>query len=371
MYGGAIMSDAGLVASSDYKGFSKYEFVTEYIQAGNVRTFFTSCSSMPVVFINSAENVAASILAIRKVSGGHYVDILSDGLCSLIIFAPLTASPSGYGLAFFDASGSPTYISSMKMLALKAIGTLSEIVTMSAPGNSFSYSAAHLYGTKTERTDLVSAGTTLVNIWGPVSTYICEWKDVYTWTSWYEDVNTQVCVWKYVSTWGNWYIYGTYYDYSKNTYVMGYHYENGYKDVYTNVCEWKPVSTRKEGFKYIRTYVCEWKDVYQWIPVTSFIWASVRTTNWAIYRGAAFFSNGYVKFRWVLHKSGFYKDVLTSYLDANTDNLFILSQNQLMAAYQQEQAVGELTSGSNFPYTNVTSNLVPTQIAILSKEDYV
>lgn len=318
MYGGAIMSDAGLIASSDYTGFAKHESVTAYTTSGNVRTFFTSAPTAPFVVICPAANVAVGILAIRSTAGGYYIDVISDGHCTIIVFVVLTGAPSGFGLAFFDGSGNPTYISSRKMLALKSLGLVSAASSMAALGDAVSYSAAHLYGTtsQSEQTLIVGGGVDAQYI--PVNTYVCGMKSVF---------------------------------------------QCGFRTSWDGTSSYQCWTEDQ--------YVCEWQMVNTWVYTNYQTWAQVRKTDWNIYRGAAFFSGGAVVFRWVLHKSGYFKDILNSWTNSQTSTPHPLTASDIVAAYQNSQYSGELTSGSTFPYTNVTHNLVATNAATLTKADYV
>lgn len=331
MFGGAIISDNGLVASSDYPGYMKHEVVSSYSRDGNVNTFFTSSPTYPMVFAKPVGTAAVAILAIRSGVSGYYVDVLCDGACSIIVFRSISGAASGYGVAFYNASGALTYSSESDMLMCNSIASMADGVSVGVTGDAVSYSAAWLSCSKTNTAELP-----LIDTWYWVTTYYTQdWvcKDELQWQCGTE--NQWVC--------------GPVYDYASNRYI--------------DVCGYAPVYV----CKYVSVNVCNYVQTLHSVDNYREIYADVTKTDWSIYRGAVFFSGGTLNFRWILHKSGFFR-TLNGVTDAPgyvkpTYNAFYASQ---WGAHN-----GSIASGGSFPYTAATYNGVLTYAATLRSSDYV
>ena len=331
MYGGAIISDNGLVASSDYPGYMKHEVVSSYSRDGNVNTFFTSSPTYPMVFAKPVGTAAVGILAIRAATGGYYVDVLCDGSCSIIVFRAISGGASGFGLAFYNASGVLTYSSEKDMLASNSIASMAAGVSVDVVGDAVSYSAAQLSCQKT-----YTAEYPQIDLWYWVTSYytqdyVCH--DELQWQCGYQS------------------------QYQCN-YV--YDYSTGFS---STVCSFVPVYV----CQYVSVYVCQYVQTIHFVDNYLAIYADVTKTDWAIYRGAVFFSGGKLNYRWVLHKSGFYRTfngaTAAPGYSAPTPNEFYASQ---WGAHN-----GAIASGGSFPYTTQTYNGVLTYAATLRSSDYV
>ena len=349
-YGGAIMSDSGLIASSDYVGFSFYERVTYFVLAGNVRTFTTSCPTFPAIFIKAGQGVAFGILSVRKNETGYLIDIISDGSCELLIFKQMSDEPlSGYGIAFLNADGKVTYISNKKMLALNSIGVVSsDSQVLSVTGDCATYSAANLLTESSASDEWVQVSTGVGTEYVKVSNYTCEYVPVQVTKYGFRDTTVFEC--GYVPGWD------------------GTPSFSCYNKTVSQFTSWTETEMQLQ---------CGNKETMQFVTYITYTSALVRTTSWKISRGCVYFNGASLTFRWVLHKDGFYKDIINSMTTttALTGGGAVVSPTlsiaEINAALGVEAYRGELARGNVFPYSNGAHNTKSVIAGTLLEARYV
>ncbi len=121
-------------------------------------------------------------------------------------------------------------------------------------------------------------------------------------------------------------------------------------------------------------YVCG----YQNVIITVFVYARIRTTNWTIDRGVARVNSAgtAVGFDWLLHKSGFYKQILSYFASSWSGST---GPNGAPLGYAVPQSFidsvitnvsGELSITNAYPYTSSRANM-GAQICLASnRSDY-
>lgn len=351
-WGAFIKSDDGsLLVTPDTPC---YEFVGEYSpwsRSGNVNTYDVPLDEYPLIFINIGANNSAGILAVETVTGGWRISVLASVNCSILVFRRISGAPAGYGMAVYGANGQLMFDSSRNVLNVRNAANLSEGGSFAAsPGvDSVSYTCGPVWPSQTQS-----------ERWEFVNTYI-EPDQQYICTRNFECNWVQECSFRHVCRTTSQFICRI--DFSGR-----------------QTCSFEPVQTC--GFENVCEQVqrCGFVERCQWIWInnTYDIYARVRRTDWVIRRGVAQINSGSVSFNWLVHKSGYYDDVL--YLSSSTISSVPPGQGIVfvppgyMAPDPHFSSIlfvqGELNRTNTYPYTASRANQLGLTCLTSVRSDY-
>lgn len=333
--------DGSLLVTSDTP---TYEFVQELDPAsrsGNVSVYNVTTTAYPLVFVNCGRENSGSVLAIEGFAGAWTVTVLSNVSCKIEVFVPLTsASESGVGMVIYDANGKPVFDTNKKILNARAIGTLYESgAALASPvgTNMVAYTGGPVRPAKTESSEWV-----LMESWAYADTqYLCSYENQYVCTT------SDVCniVWQQVCT---------------PQFTCGLDYMGNFSCYYVDSCSLQPVTvcSPQQSCSYQLVQVCGFQTIMNYAD----IYAQVKTTSWTIDRAVAkISSDSSVSFDWLLHQSGYYKEI-TNY--ATYGYSFSLNGSSLPPSYipspvfitNTETYNGILTKDNKYPYTSDRAN---------------
>ena len=352
-WGAFIKSDDGsLLVTPDTPC---YEFVGEYSpwsRSGNVNTYDVPLDEYPLIFINIGANNSAGILAVETVTGGWRISVLASVNCSILVFRRISGAPAGYGMAVYGANGQLMFDSSRNVLNVRNAANLSEGGSFAASSgvDSVSYTCGPVWPSQTQS-----------ERWEFVNTYI-EPDRQYICTNTFECNWVQECSFRHVCRTTSQFICRI--DFSGR-----------------QTCSFEPVQTC--GFENVCEQVqrCGFVERCQWIWInnTYDIYARVRRTDWVIRRGVAQINSGSVSFNWLVHKSGYYDDVL--YLSSSTISSVPPGQGIVfvppgyMAPDPHFSSIlfvqGELNRTNTYPYTASRANQLGLTCLTSVRSDYV
>jgi hypothetical protein len=329
--------DGSLLVTSDTPCYELYGEHAPTSRSGNVNTYSVGCTAFPLIVVNCGAGGKAGVLAIEGSAGNWIVSVLCNLPCNILAFVPISGNvTAGYGLAAYDASGRLVFDSFRKILNVRHINALYEGASFQSTAgvNALSYTSGPVKPAKsaTEQWVYVESYTYLVVTYQCTYQfqYIC--KDVFScWTE-------TVCG----------FVGADYMCYADS------------RCGFITQC----------GYEYVT--VCGFTDTH----VTELIEAKVRTTNWSIERGvASIAANGVVSFDWLLHKSGYYKEVVQYTFTNIVTNI---GQIGLPSGYSppsgfyttNEVFEGELTKNNTFPYTSDRANTGALACITTVRSDY-
>lgn len=352
-WGAFIKSDDGsLLVTPDTPC---YEFVGEYWPAsrsGNVNTYNVPLDEYPLIFVNIGAGNSAGILAVETGTAGWRISVLASVTCSILVFRRISGAPAGYGMAVYGANGQLVFDSSRNVLNVRNAANLSEGVSfaVSSGVDSVSYTCGPVWPSQTQSDRWEFVDFYMI----PDLQYICTTNFECNWV--------QECSSRYVCR-------------TTSQYVCGFDFFGNYS------CSFQPVQTC--GFENVCETVqrcgyverCQWT----WIHNYYYIHARVRRTDWVIRRGVAQINSGSVSFNWLVHKSGYYDDVL--YLSSSTISSVPPGQGIVFVppGYQPPPGYltnilyveGELDRFSTYPYTTDRANHIGLTCLTAVRSDYV
>jgi len=333
--------DGSLLVTSDTP---TYEFVAEVnpsSRSGNVNTYSVSTSNFPLVFVKCGSGNSGSVLAIEGQSGSWTVTVLASVSCPIEVFVPLSgASTTGVGMVVYDANGGPVFDTNKKILNARNIGTLSEggALASSVGTDMVAYTGGPVRPEKSESLAWVDVDTIVDITQQYICTsslqYVCEIQPVYG------------CTTQYVCT----PVFSCSFDPFSGAFSCGF----------VDSCSYVTVC----GFT--DQQVCSFKNVevcgFQNVTTLVFISAQVRTTAWAIYRATARINaDSSASFNWLLHQSGFYKEVIqyqtVGYSQTLTGAFLPPGYTPPALFFLSAEAYdGLLTKDNRYPYTTDRAN---------------
>lgn len=352
-WGAFIKSDDGsLLVTPDTPC---YEFVGEYSpwsRSGNVNTYDVPLDEYPLIFINIGANNSAGILAVETVTGGWRISVLASVTCSILVFRRIRGAPAGYGMAVYGANGQLMFDSSRNVLNVRNAANLSEGVSFAAsPGvDSVSYTCGPVWPSQTQsdRWEFVQSYRDSNQEYSCTRNFECNWVD--------ECSFQQVC--------------RTTSEYVCRTDFSG-----------RQTCGFEPV--QRCNFENVcqRVQRCAFVERCQWIWVDTIydIYALVRRTNWVIHRGVAQVNSGSVSFNWLVHKSGYYDDVVRLWSTTLSSVPPGQGTNTMPPGYVPPDphftailsVQGELTRTNTYPYTASRANQLGLTCLTSVRSDYV
>ena len=316
---GAIFraTDGTLLVSADTPTYELVEQLNPYSRSGNVSTYVSSSDGYPLVFVKCGAGYSSSVLAVEGGPSSWVITVLCNVSCPAYIFAKLSSvSTSGVGLVVFDADGNPVFDTSKLILNARTVSLLTENVTFQSVSgtNMVAYTGGPVKPSKSE-----SESWVLVDYYAYTTTeYVCQQELQYVCTTNYD--------------------YQCTYDYVTGSYN----------------CQYVPVQSC--SYQYVQ--VCRWVTVNN----TASIYAKVRRTDWSIDRATAKINtNNVISFQWLLHKSGYYNEVI-EYMTYSY--AYSLTGQNLPPGYfpppaffaNTETYDGILTKNNRYPYTTTRAN---------------
>jgi hypothetical protein len=353
-YGAFFIADDGtLLVTSDSPCYEFVAEVTPSSRTGNVNTYSVNTTVVPLIFVKCGSGYAGGVLAITGSSGSWTVSVLSDVSCNIEVFVPITgASTTGVGMAIYKSDGTPVFDSSKKILNARVINDLSEGVSFATPSGTDM--VAYVSG-PVKPASSTSDETVLVDSYGYTDRqYVCRQNFENVCTTNYE----YVCRSQYVTSSS----YQCTTDFSGNT-SCGFVTTSGYQNVcgyeYVTSCSYQYV--QHCGFEYIQTFA----DIY----------ASVRTTTWTIERAVAKILDTTISFSWLLHQSGYYKEILSYDTQGYTLGLtsFFLPSGYIPPVIfinNNTNYSGALTKDNRYPYTTSRANTGALACITSIRSDY-
>lgn len=311
---GAIFraTDGTLLVSADTPTYELVQQLNPSSRSGNVSIYVSSSVGYPLVFVRCGAGYSASVLAIEGGPSSWVITVLCNVSCPAYIFAKLSSvSTSGVGLVVFDADGNPVFDTSKLILNARTVSLLTENVTFQSVSgtNMVAYTGGPVKPSRS-----VSESWVLV--------------DGYVYTT-----QEYVCELQYVCT--------TNYEWQCTTDYLGF-----------TSCQYNPVQS------------CSYQQVCRWVTIqnTASIYAKVRKTDWTIERATAKINtNNVISFQWLLHRSGFYNEVIEY---ATYSYSYALNAQNLPPGYfpppaffqNTETYSGILTKNNRYPYTTDRAN---------------
>lgn len=348
-WGAFIKSDDGsLLVTPDTRC---YEFAGEYwpvARSGNVNTYDVGLSEYPLIFVNVGVGGAAGILAVETGPAGWRISVLATTSCPILVFQRIGGSASGYGMAVYGANGQLVFDSSRNVLNVRNASNLSEGVSFGAASgvDTVSYTCGPVWPSQSqaERWEFIEFYAM------PDHEYVCTLQQVC------EPIYRCNQVYQCTPT---------------STYVCGFDFFGNYS------CSFQTVNSC--GYVTQCDYVteCRLDYVCTWVAITTYysVYARIRRTNWEIRRGTAQINAGSVSFAWLLHKSGFYDEVL--YITTATDSMpvgpgFVPPGYIPPPGWQptKEQVQGELNKTNVYPYTTSRANQIGLTCLTAVRSDY-
>lgn len=345
--------DGSLLVTSDTPCYELYGEHAPTSRSGNVNTYSVGCAAFPMIVVNCGAGGKAGVLAVEGGAGNWTVSVLSNVSCNILSFVPIAGSvTAGYGLAAYDASGRLVFDSFRKILNARHINSLYEGASFQSTAgvNSVAYTSGPVKSGKSvsEQWVLVEwyAWTDSVYTCNYESQWICRDQQVYQCTPVYACYPLFTCGMDAFGGFSCWTEQSCYW-----TTECGY--------VTQQVC----------GFEQVQ--VCGWQTIQNFSEVD----ALVRTTNWTIERGvASMASNGVVSFDWMLHKSGYYKEVVNyqtiGFSQSMSGGLPIGYFPPPIFFTNTEVFEGELTKNNTFPYTSDRANTGALGCITAVRSDY-
>lgn len=346
--------DGSLLVTSDTPCYEMVGQFSPTSRSGNVNTYRVTSQAFPLIVVNCGAGNKAGVLAVEGGAGNWTVSVLSNVVCDILAFVPIAGTAtSGYGLAAYDSSGRLVFDSFRKVLNARHVGSLAEGVSFQSTAgvNSVAYTSGPVRPTS-------SASQQWVNVafWPYSDTqYVCRFEQQYVCRQEY----VFVCNLQYVCT----PVFTCNYDPVTGSSSCGYVDSCGYQTVCGNelqtVCRFENV------------------EVCGFVTVTNLaqIDALVRTTNWSIDRGVATISaSGVIGFDWLLHKSGYYKQILEyatfQYSFSTVGGLPIGYVPRPIFVDQNSVYEGELSKDNTYPYTTNRANTGALACITAVKSDY-
>lgn len=318
----AIADNGNLLASSDSANYELSGRYTNGVRTGTVTEYVITPVDYPIIFIEIPVGGKAALLTVS----GSLVRVIGDGNYPINVYRRVQGA-AGYGVAAFDATGAMTFKADAGLLNVRSIGTMGVGGSFSGQGTAISFPSLASYTTKYESTGEVYADRFVTN-------------------------DTQ---WRYVCT--------THWVYQcKQEWECGDKYDP-FSGKYKYVCE---LVTR---CAYVPEERCKWESYI--ITTITYVYAVVKTTNWAVYRSVArrVSETEYVQ-DWEVHVSGYYKDVVgwRSY-DVTLNPLgYYLPPGYIPPTYFYDPTSdyygysGAFTALSTFPYSNGQSKSITASI---------
>lgn len=315
---GAIFraTDGTLLVSADTPTYELVQQLNPSSRSGNVSIYVSSSVGYPLVFVRCGAGYSASVLAIEGGPSSWVITVLCNVSCPAYIFAKLSSvSTSGVGLVVFDADGNPVFDTSKLILNARVVSLLDENVTFQSVSgtNMVAYTGGPVKPSRS-----VSESWVLVDYYAFTTTeYVCQQELQY------------VC--------------NTTYQYQCSPDGFG-----------GQSCSYVPVQSC--SYQYVT--VCRWVTINN----TASIYAKVRRTDWSIERATARINaNDVISFQWLLHRSGFYNEVIEymTYSYSYALNALNLPPNYFPPPAffaNTETYSGILTKNNRYPYTTDRAN---------------
>jgi hypothetical protein len=353
-YGAFFRADDGsLLVTSDTPC---YEYVGEFSpssRSGNVNTYSVNTATFPVVFVKCGVGNSGGILAIQGSSGAWTVSVLSSISCPIQVFTPInSASTSGYGMVAYDSSGRAVFDSSKKLLNARNVRSLSEGVSFAT--NDVVDMVSYTCGPVKPNVSTSQQWVVIDSYMYTDMVYSCSYSIQYV----CHDQNVYVCTPTYQCT---------------PSFTCGVDYTGNFSCGYVDSCgivsvcgyQWQSVC----GYENVQT--CGYTQIFNYAEIDGL----VKTTTWSIERGVARInSNKTVSFDWILHKNGYYKEIIQyntyGFASALTGGLppGYVPGYLMIAPYQGFE--GELTKDNTFPYTTSRANQGALSCITAIRSDY-
>ncbi len=347
--------DGSLLVTSDTPCYEMIGQFNPVSRSGNVNTYNVTSQAFPLIVVNCGVAGRAGVLAVEGGPGSWTVSVLSATSCPILAFVPISGNAtSGYGMAAYDASGRLVFDSFRKILNARHISLLAEGISFQSTAgvDSVSYTSGPVRPASSASEQWVN-----VEAWAFADTqYICRYEMQY------------ICQQQYVFVCRNEYVCTPTFSCSVDPFT------GGFSCGFVDSCGFQQVCANE-----LQT-VCRFENVqicgFQTITSFAEINALIRTTNWTIERGVATLSaTGAIGFDWLLHKSGYYKDVVRYETFSYSSTL---DGRGLPPGYipppvfiQQNSAFeGELSKDNTFPYTSNRANTGPLTCITAIKADY-
>jgi len=343
-------SDGSLLVTPDTPC---YELAGEYFptsRVGNVNTYYVPLGEYPLIFVNAGVGNSAGILAVETASGGWTVSVLANVSCSILVFKLISGTATGYGMAVYGSAGNLLFDTNRNVLNVRNAGNIAEGSSFASTTgvNAVSYTCGPVWPSQTqsERWELIDSYVFVDQQYICSEQFVCEQV--------YECSQQYVCGFETQFVCG-FDFFGNYSCSPQSVYVCGFQ----------TVCEW----VTRCGFK----TVCEWV----WVTNTYYIWARIRRTDWTIRRGTAQINSASVTFAWVVHKSGYYDDVVElvqSVSSTSTSGAGLPPPGYQPPPYfftDTLQVQGELNRDNTYPYTTDRANQIGQTCLTAVRSDYV
>lgn len=356
IFGGYFRAnDGSLAVTSDTPCYELHGEHAVSSRTGNVNTYAVNTPVFPLVFVVCGVGNKAGVLAIGGSAGNWTISVLANVACNILSFKPITGNTSsGYGIATYDSLGNLVFDSDRKILNSKHVNVLSEETSFQSTSgvNSVAYTSGPVKPTKSQ-----SESWVLVEAYGYTDTqYVCNTEIQY---NCYQE-QVFVCNQVYVCT----PVFSCNFD----------PFSGGFSCGFVDSCSYQVIC----GFETQTNCRTEVVQVCSFVSIASFasIEALVRTTDWTIERGVASISSaGSIAFEWLLHKSGYYKEVvqyrtLSYSFNLTGAGLPIGYVTPIAFLQVNESFEGELTKNNSFPYTTDRANTGALTCITAIRSDY-
>lgn len=346
--------DGSLLTTSDTPCYEFFGDVGPSTRTWNVNEYYVTSGAIPLVFVNCGVGGMAGVLAIEGAPGWWRVTVLCNVSCSISVFTPIAGqTSSGHGIAAYDSGGRLVFDSARKMLNARAVSEIKSGQSFQSPAGV--NMVAYVSGPVRPTSSVSYSWELLETYMYPESIYSCSYGYEYL----CRPQTSYRCNFVYVCT--------PSYQCSFDPITGGS--SCGFADScsYQNVCDW--VTENVCGMEFVQK--CGWT----FATIYSFIYGNIKTTNWSIDRGTARLSpDGTVTFGWLLHKSGFYRQIVEYRTDGHTQVLSGGLPLGYIPPYatisSRENYDGELSKTNTFPYADGLANDISLTCITAVRSDY-
>lgn len=352
-HGFIVTSDSGsIAANSDYPNFVFQGIFAPITRSGNVNTYTVISKKYPIIFMLLGVGSSGSVLSVISNGANSWqIKCICSDYINIYVFCQMTGTPSGYGMAVWNSDGLLCFDSSQNPLNAEKVLSLNEGDSISAKGDLVSFTGGHAFPQSSYYDTEVHVGTYVFIEYRFVNTYVCK--------------SEYVCRWVTTGGWEN---------VCTSQYTCSTDYMGNNSCGYQTVCrsEWVTRSSNVCGYE----TVCNWENVNTPFWVTTSVSAMVRTTNWTIHRGTAVRNSDGYAFKWDLHDSGYYKQVLNTYwfnsaTPTSPNSGTPTGYNVPSSFYTTNEAVsGPFTKNNTFPYASTKYNMINSTIITARSNDY-
>lgn len=312
-YGFVAFNDNNfIIVSSDVPAYEFVNFFSPYNRTGNINKYTVLAKSVPLIFAIHTTGNSSGILSVIETTpptsttnGTYEVEVLASISCIIAAFTPISSNAvSGtYGLAVYNGAGNLVFSSDRKVLQIVDAAT---ILTNTNRPLSFGIDAASYVAATVRPAITITTRTTVVGAYTqPESQYVCNY-----------------------------------------VYVQ----DPPYFDPFFGFFVYPP--PRYE-------YVCG----FQWVNVLYTVAANIQRTAWSIERSTLKLDSKIASVQFLLHKSGYYDQVLSYTYYGSGGNFNYLPPGYTVPPSWVSANVtiqGELNTTNTYPYaagTNLYNNI--------------